>query len=191
MNDEMKRWETIDGVKFLKRIGIKSGQTVLDFGARFGHYSLPTAKIVGKDGRVYALDKNSDALDELKLKLANQGLDNIILVKSDGNLKIELENKSVDVVLLYDVLHLIDNRKKLYFEVHRVLQNSGFLSVYPKHNKFDMPRWGLKNMTPKDIKNEIEAFGFSFEEEYCSSLSHDGSINQGCVLNFKKKGGII
>jgi len=184
----MERWEKKEGIKFLRKIGIKSGQTILDFGARVGYYSIPAARIVGKEGRVYALDKNSDSLNELKRKMTEQELENIILIKADGNLKIGLKNNSIDVVLLYDVLHLINDREKLYEEVHKVLQENGLFSVYPKHNKFDSPGWGLENMTPKDIKNEIENYGFYFEGEYCNSLSHDESINKGCVLNFKKMG---
>lgn len=190
MNKEMEKWEKKEGIKFLRRIGIKSGQTILDFGARVGYYSIPAARIVGREGIVYALDKDSYSLNELKRKMTEQGLENIIIIKANDNLKIRLENNSIDVVLLYDVLHLINDREKLYKEVHKVLQDNGLFSVYPKHNKFDSPGWGLENMTPKDIKNEIENCGFYFEEEYCSSLSHDESINYGCVLNFKKMEGL-
>jgi hypothetical protein len=33
----------------VKRIGIETGHTVVDFGARVGHYSIPAAIAVGKD----------------------------------------------------------------------------------------------------------------------------------------------
>jgi ubiquinone/menaquinone biosynthesis C-methylase UbiE len=186
MNKEMEIWEKKQGIKSLGKIGIKPGQTILDFGARVGYYSIPAARIVGREGSVYALDKDSYSLNELKRKMIKQGLENIIIIKANGNLKIGLKNNSIDVVLLYDVLHLIDDREKLYKEVYKVLQDGGLFSVYPKHNKFDSPGWGLKNMTPKDIKNEIGNCGFYFEKEYCTSLSHNESINKGCVLNFRK-----
>jgi len=44
-------------IELLERIGISKGQTVLDFGCGYGIYTIPVAKIVGKQGRVYALDK--------------------------------------------------------------------------------------------------------------------------------------
>ena len=167
---------------------LQEGQSFLDYGCGVGYFAIPAARIVGEKGKVYALDKDSDSLNELKRKMAEQRLENIIIVKAEGNLKIGLENNSIDVVLLYDVLHLIDDRERLYREVHRILRRYGIFSVYPKHNKLDNPGWGLENMTPKNIKNEIENYGFYFEEEYCGSLSHDESINKGCVLNFKKIG---
>ncbi len=188
MNKEMGKWESEGGVKFLRRVGIKPGQKVLDFGARVGHYSIPAARVAGRNGLIYALDKDKDSLDELKRKAAEQGLENIMVIETRGSMKIKQGGDSVDAVLVYDVLHLVDNRKRLYKEVHRVLRQNGLFSVYPKHNKFDSPGWGLENMTPEDIKNEIENSGFHFKKEYCSSLSHDESINRGCVLNFKKLG---
>jgi precorrin-6B methylase 2 len=68
MKNAMQKWEREAGVKFLKKIGIKTGQTILDFGARVGHYSIPAAIAVGKSGLVYAVDKEQKELDELSEK---------------------------------------------------------------------------------------------------------------------------
>ncbi len=191
MNKEIRNWEEKEGIRFLKRIGIKPGQKVLDFGARIGHYSIPAAVVVGNRGKVYALDKNKDPLNELKRKAAEQKLENIVLVRTNGSLETGLENNSVDAALAYDVLHLINNRKKLYREIHRVLQKNGLFSVYPKHNKLDQPEQGLKKVGPKEIIKEIEAHNFYFEEERCGLISHDDFLNKGCVLNFRKKRELI
>ena len=182
----MKKWEGKGGMKFLKKIGIKTGQTILDFGANVGHYSIPAARIAGNSGLIYALDKDKSALKELQRKVKREKLGNMNLIETDGNLKIDLENSSVDVVLAYDILHLVQNRRELYKQVYRVLRKRGLFSVYPKHNKLDSPGWGLENMTPEDIKTEIENYGFNFEKEYCGILSHDDSVSRGCVLNFRK-----
>jgi len=187
MKDEIEKWEKENGIKLFKKIGIKSGQTVLDFGARVGHYSIPAANVVGVKGLVYALDKDKRALEQLQRKAKRQRLENIKSIETDGNLEIDLEPGSVDVVLAYDVLHLLDNRKVVYKQVYQILRRGGLFSVYPKHNKLDSPGWGLENMTPEDIKTEIESHGFNFEKEYCGILSHDDTFNEGCILNFRKK----
>ena len=74
MNKAMPQWETAGGVKFLKRIGLKSSQTVLDFGCRVGHYTIPAAKVVGSEGIVYAVGKEQQALNELEQKAAHMNL---------------------------------------------------------------------------------------------------------------------
>ena len=51
-NNQMEWWERDTGLKFLKEIGLKYGQRVLDFGCRVGHYTIPAAKVVGNKGIV-------------------------------------------------------------------------------------------------------------------------------------------
>ena len=66
MNKDTETWEEQEGVIFLRKIGIKIGQTVLDFGCRVGHYTIPAAEIVGNSGIVYAIDSEQQALKELR-----------------------------------------------------------------------------------------------------------------------------
>jgi ubiquinone/menaquinone biosynthesis C-methylase UbiE len=179
-------WINKEGTVFLKKVGIRNGQTVLDFGCRNGNYTIPAARIVGKDGLVYALDKDAYSLRTLREKVEKDIYRNIVLLETNGSLEINLEDNSLDVVLTYDVLHLIENRKALYKQIYRVLRKDGLFSVYPKHNKLDSPGWGLENMVPNDILKEIEGQDFHFEEEYCATLSHDDSLVYGCILNFRK-----
>ena len=54
MNADIKKWLEKDGEQFLRKIGLKEGQTVLDFGCGEGHYAIPAAKIVSNKGKVYA-----------------------------------------------------------------------------------------------------------------------------------------
>ncbi len=77
---------------------------MLDFGCGSGTYTIPAARIVGAQGRVYALDKDKGALDELMQKAGSAGLKNIERMETSGG-KIELTDESVDVVLLFDVFH--------------------------------------------------------------------------------------
>ena len=186
MEKGIEEWTKKRGTIFLKRVGIEHGQTVLDFGCRNGNYTIPAARIVDENGLVYALDKDASSLKTLREKAEQDGLGNIVLIETNGSLKINFEDNFLDVVLAYDVLHLIDNRKELYKQIHRVLRKDGLFSVYPKHNKLDSPGWGLDNISPQDIIGEIEEQNFYFKEEYCATLCHDDSLNQGCILNFRK-----
>jgi len=185
----MEQWEKQQGVAFLRKIGVKLSQTVLDFGCRTGHYTIPAAKIVGRNGIVYAVDKDKQALDELKQKAAYLDLKNIRTIETSGQVHIDLENNSVDVVLFYDVLHYHEKREreKLNAEAYRVLKQNGLLSVYPKHTLGDDPVRELSNLSVSDVKLEIENSKFTFEHKFCGLISHDDSLNQGCVLNFRKE----
>ena len=193
MTNDMEKWETKTGVEFLKKVGLKSGQTVLDFGCRVGHYTIPAAKIVGDKGIVYAVDKEQQALNELEQKATRLNLKNIRIINTSGQVQIDLENNSIDVVLFYDVLHYHEKkeREKLYAEAHRVLKQDGMLSVYPKHSLEDNPIMEFQNLSLNEIKKEIQNSNFVFGKKYCGFISHDDDFNQGCILNFRKTGSVF
>ncbi len=190
MEVDVKEWLKGKGEIFLRNIGIREGQVVLDFGCNVGHYTIPAAKVVGKGGILYAVDKDMDSLNRLMSTAKEEGLKNIVPMHNrSAELKIGLEDESVDVVLLYDVLHYMDTaeRNKIYNESLRVLKNGGLLSVYPKHYKSDEPLWSLSNMQLEDVIREIEDARFSFEMQFYKELIHDRHYNSGYILNFTKK----
>ena len=186
----MGRWEAKEGVRFLRKIGIKSGQTILDFGCGVGHYTIPAANIIGGEGIVYAVDKEREAIKELQQKAIYLNLKNIKTISNSGRIQINLENNSIDVVLFYDVLHYHEKekREKLYQEAFRILKKEGLLSVYPKHTLEDEPIQQFRRLSLSDVKHEIESSNFVFEQKHCGLISHDDGLNQGCVLNFRKYG---
>jgi ubiquinone/menaquinone biosynthesis C-methylase UbiE len=188
MTEDMETWENENGVKFLRKVGLRPGQIVLDFGCKVGHYTIPAAKVVGSKGIVYGLDKEQQALNELQQKAIHLNLKNIRTINTSGRIQIDLENDSIDVVLFYDVLHYLgkSDRKKLYQEAFRLLKEDGLLSVYPKHILGDDPIQEFRKLNLNDVKREIENSDFYFEERHCGAISHDDSLNQGCILNFRK-----
>jgi len=189
MNEAVTQWETVDGVKFLKKIGLKSAQAVLDFGCRVGHYAIPAAKAVGNNGIVYAVDKKQQALDELQQKATCLNVKNIRTINTSGRIRVDLKSNYIDVVLFYDVLHYHEKkeREKLYAEAYRVLKDDGLFSVYPKHTLEDNPEMEFQNLSLKELTREIQTSNFVFEQKHCGLISHDDGLNQGCVLNFRKK----
>lgn len=188
MQNDMQKWETEQGIRFLRKIGLKSNQTILDFGARVGHYSIPAAIAVGRDGLVYALDKNQDALGELQRKAQLLNLHNIKIIQTSERVVFGFKAESIDVALVYDVLHYfnLNERVQLYSEVFRVLKTNGIISVYPKHVLEYSPLDQLSRINLDNLKQEIMKANFKFHGKYCDLISHNDFLNQGCVLNFTK-----
>ncbi len=179
MNDN-ELWLMRYSEKLLIEVGIKKDQTVLDFGCRIGNYTIPVARIVGHNGYVYALDKDKKSLNELMQRSKSQGLKNIKKIDTTEEVKIPLSDESVDVILLYDVIHLVKNRKKLFDEVYRVARKNAIVSVLPKHFKRDM------HMNLKNVKKEIEKT-FHFEKMLFRKIDHDDMLQKGHIFNFRKK----
>jgi len=168
-------------IKVLKRIGIRKGQTVLDFGCGYGTYTIPVARIVGGQGRVYALDKDKEALDALMQKAESACLANVERMETSGELDIKLASETVDVVFLFDVLHSFyfphaGDRRRLLGEIHRIMKSSAFLSisVWP-------------NLLEPESEDEINNANFRLEKEVPETLT-DGNkdIETRRILNFGK-----
>jgi len=144
-----------------------------------GICSLPAAKIAGKRGKVFALDKSIRKLDELTRKAKSAKLENIETVKTSDRLKVLFPDGYFDVVLLYDILHSyyfsLNERETLLEEVHRVLRAGGLLSVYPEH------------MNVEKLEKEIEQTNFHLEKKYSPVLIHEERYGRACILNFGKR----
>ena len=170
-------------IEMLQQIGIRSGQTVLDFGCGYGAYTIPVAEIVGRQGKVYALDKDNEALDELMQKAESGGLKNIERMGTSGELEIELADDSVDAVLLFDVFHSFyfpeaEDRKRLLGELYRIMKPSALLSisVWP-------------NLTEPETEDEIKNADFHLEKEVPETLTYGNEdLATRRVLNFRKAG---
>ena len=190
MDTDIAKWENKLGVAFFKRIGMTRGQVILDFGCRAGNYTIPAALVVGGEGIVYALDRNETALSELKIKAKHKGLTNIKQLTTDARLQIDLNDGSIDILLLYDVLHYFDasDRKIIYEHANRVLKPGAFISVYPKHTVEDFPLYHFKNLSRDDVLKEIQKSDFCFNRKFCATICHDESLIRGCVFNFIKTG---
>jgi len=160
---QFKRWLDNHAVEVLAEAGIKEGHMVLDFGCGSGTYTIPAAKLVGIDGRIYALDMDSRALDKMQGKANLEGLENIVRIDASGEEEIPLENGSVDAVLLIDVLKDVNNKESLFNEAHRVLRPSGNLIVFPMHMAVEeveklAANKGFK-MNERKIQERIIVFG--------------------------------
>jgi len=182
-NDVIK-WIAKDGEEFFREVGLKEGQTVLDFGCGEGHYAIPAAKLVGDGGKVYALDKDEKALHRLMRLIHDKKIKNIEVLRGDS--KISLANSLVDFIVCYDVVHYVKDRKTLYRELHRVLRQKGVFSLYPKHLENDYPLMELAHMKLEDVIKEMEQAGFFLTEKFFKRLIHDDCYDQGYILNFKK-----
>lgn len=115
----------------LKEVGIKPGFQVLDFGCGPGGYILPLATLTGPSGKIYALDINPGAIQAVKSLASKHQLTNITTILSGS--ATGLPDRSIDVILLYDIFHMFKRPNDILAELHRVLKADGTLSVRDNH----------------------------------------------------------
>ncbi|MFC1921336.1 class I SAM-dependent methyltransferase [Chloroflexota bacterium] len=125
-------WRNFSGRSILRKWEdcslIQEGQTFLDYGCGTGDFTIPAAKKVSNQGKVYALDYFNRQLEIVKNRSGKAGLTNIETILSSG--ETGLPDESVDVVWMCDVLHEIKERRAVLEEVHRVLNKDGILAIH-------------------------------------------------------------
>jgi ubiquinone/menaquinone biosynthesis C-methylase UbiE len=111
---------------------IKEGMSVLDLGCGPGFFSIELAAMVGKSGRVIAVDLQDGMLKKLRDKIQGTEFEErIILHKCEAD-KIGFSG-SVDFVLAFYMVHEVPDSIKFFKEIKSILNPGGqILIVEPK-----------------------------------------------------------
>ncbi len=154
----------------------RSGMLAADFGCGIGGWAIPLANKL-KDGRVYAIDVQEQALSALKMKAEMAKATNIKTIKA--NLEVGLgsliQNNLLDLVLLTNLLFQIKNKKAIIEEAKRVLRPGGQILIVdwkldsvvgPSENRVD----------PAKIKEMAGDLGLSLDKEISAGDYHYGLI---------------
>jgi len=121
----------LDPDKIIAQLDIEKGITVVDFGCGPGYFSIPFAKAIGEDGRVYALDILPQVLENVIGKAKNAGVSNIITkrVNFERENGSKLEDNFADWIIMKDVLFQNQKKEVIIAEAYRVLKPGGKIIV--------------------------------------------------------------
>lgn len=171
----------MDPVGVTASFALREGMTVADFGVGPGHFTIVIAEIVGAEGRVAAIDVQSEKLEHLKARSDAEGLDNIDFIRADleqfrGT---GLDDASQDFVLIANVLYESKQKDKIIVEALRVLKPSASLCV------IDWQK-GVGGVGPADslrtddaaMRAIIEQGGFIFQGSISVDAFHYGLMFQ-------------
>ncbi len=125
--DSPERRAYLDPDAILEAFAIGEGMRIADVGAGIGFFARPAARRVGASGVVHAIDLSPEMLDDLRGRVAAEGLGNLETHLSTED-RIPLPDASVDVALLACVLHELAGAGTLR-ECRRILVAGGRLAV--------------------------------------------------------------
>ncbi len=131
-------YPTID--KRVVTFGIREGMTVVDYGCGPGRYTIRFAKLVGQNGKVYAVDVQPLAIEAVKRQMAAQGLNNVVSRPSFRIVPMlakgydtGLPDRIADMVCALDMFFGLGEPSAFLREVHRIIKPEGMLVLDDGH----------------------------------------------------------
>jgi ubiquinone/menaquinone biosynthesis C-methylase UbiE len=116
--------------KIIEQLNLKQDCRAAEFGCGPGEFTIALARVLPK-GMVYALDIQEEPLSALMGKARSEGLLNIKIIECDieepkGS---TLQDDSLDLILVTNILFQSDQKKEMLREAKRILKPKGKIVV--------------------------------------------------------------
>ncbi len=169
----------INPEEVIKQMNISPHDYIADFGCGTGYFSLPLAKIVREQGRVYAFDVLKEKLEALQSQAKLSGIANILTqrvnLEKDGGSK--LETGSMDWVVAKDMMFQNQNKSIILKEIMRVLKAGGkALIIEWKPDSSSVGPDASLRISKENLMDLIHREGFAIVKEIQVGDYHYGFI---------------
>lgn len=163
--------------EILSQLNIRNNMNVADFGCGNGYFSIPLAKLA-EQGYVYALDVVKETLEAVESKAKLENISNIKTFHC--NLEVlngsKLDNESMDLVLMRNILFQSQKKPEIVREAKRVLKNNSELVVIEWiKNSSLAPKQGWL-ISKEEALQLVKVEGFDFEKELKLDEHHYGLV---------------
>ncbi|OGY93941.1 MAG: hypothetical protein A2406_03490 [Candidatus Komeilibacteria bacterium RIFOXYC1_FULL_37_11] len=160
-------------------LGIKNGQRVADLGAGGGMFTLQSARLVGDQGEVYAVDVVKNCLSDIESKARMANLYNIKTVWS--NIEIvgatKIPEESLDFVLLVNVLFQTNKTDQVLKEGKRLLKTGGKMLIIDwSARKGGVGPRNDRHISPETINSQAQKINLIPEQQFKAGQYHFGQI---------------
>ncbi|MBX7115574.1 MAG: methyltransferase domain-containing protein [Myxococcaceae bacterium] len=156
---ERDAWQKPDQV--IAALDLWPQAKVADIGAATGYFPVRIAKVVTQ-GTVYGVDIEPTMTDYLAARAKRENLPQLVAVLGEPeNPKIP---EPVDVVVVVDTYHHIENRTGYFRQLTRLLKPGGQVAIIDF--KPDSPMGPEKKLDAAVITNEMEAAGYRLAKSH-------------------------
>lgn len=169
----------MDPQRIAALFGIRQGMRIADFGCGSGYFTIIMAQITGEGGLITAVDILDSALETVRAKAKNKGLNNVNTVRS--NLEVYdssgLATGSQDLVLLANILFQSTKKQEIIREAARVTKPGGGLIIidWKKGTNGFGPPDNLR-MDAVSLTQMAAEFGFKYVNEIDAGIFHFGVV---------------
>ncbi len=160
----------------LRKLGVTGGQAVVDLCCGDGLFTVPLCALIGKRGRIYALDLDPLMLAAAKHRMDRQGPafagETCTWIEADAERFDGLLGEPVDAVLMANTFHGVPDKPALANAVRRALTPGGRFIIInwqacPREETTVLgqprgPETGMR-MAPDDVRQILSPAGYDLE----------------------------
>lgn len=159
--DDPARKIWLPPAEVLAALSLRSEDTIADVGAGTGYFSLPLARAVGPNGKVYAVDAQDQMLALLRQKLHDNSVSNVELIHADAE-STTLPDVCCSFVFLANVWHEFADRSAVVKESRRILKPGGRIAILDWRPDVEREAGPPLNhrLEPLDARNLLVSNGF-------------------------------
>lgn len=156
---------------------MRHGDRIADLGAGSGHFTRALSRLVGHEGKVFAVEIQRQLAEAITEMARTHHLQNVESIWGDlealGGTKIT--EKSLDAAVLSNTLSMVPDKPTTLRECARILRKGGKLFVVDWSDSFGgMGPHTTMVMTEDDAKNVVQQAGFTFERTFPAGEHHYG-----------------
>jgi SAM-dependent methyltransferase len=147
----------------IQALALRPDARVADLGAGTGYFSARLANMVPQ-GRVYGVDIEPDMVRYLAERAKRENLGNLVAVL--GRPEDPRLPEAVDLILLVDVYHHIDDRARYFHKLRQSLRPGGRVAIIDF--KMESPEGPppAARVAPGKVKSEMKAAGYALAGEH-------------------------
>jgi ubiquinone/menaquinone biosynthesis C-methylase UbiE len=169
---ERQRWHWQLPEQVMNAMDIKTGMFIGDIGAGDGYFTFRMAKRVGPEGKIYANEVDSGALQTLEERCTEKETDNVIVVRGEKK-NPNFPDGRLDLILLVNVFHFLEDPVEYFVDLKKDLKPAGRLVIVQwdaEKMRPEAPGWDPEDAAKYEKKLVLEAArraGYSlFKEEF-------------------------
>jgi SAM-dependent methyltransferase len=147
----------------IRALKLAPGAAVADIGSGTGYFSVRFARMLPQ-GRVYGVDLEPDMVKYLAARAKKEGLANLTSIAGapdDPRLP-----APVDLAILVDVYHHIDNREGYFRKLRGSLKPGGRIAIIDFRADAPMGPPKHARIAPERVKAELGKAGYALAEEH-------------------------
>ena len=165
----------LDAKEIINSLDLKGDEVFMDAGCGDGHAAIEALSILNDDSIVYGVDIDEESMeDEEKYKTENN-IENLIPLVGDLTKNVDVEDDTIDVILMINVFHGFKAAEKLdeaVEELKRMIKPGGKIAI------MDYKKQETKYGPPITVRSSPEEIEQLFNKQGLKLLSLDNETGE-------------